>query len=220
MGTPSRSQNARLKNGCHMPLVGYGISGLEDKTPVGINAALRAGFRLFDLATAPAQGPGFGYRQDILGAVLAESFSGESEVPVKRAELFIQTKVHPMDFGYRTTLNAVERACTELRTDYIDLVLLHWPFCVEEFCGRGEKGRPLGTAIDAYLALVQAQKEGRVRSLGVSNFDASLLEEFVASLELFGLGPPDVLQNPVDPMNPPPKPLRRLLQRHSIFLQV
>jgi len=195
-----------------VPWLGFGIAGLGERTAPVVACALRAGFRLFDSATKPAKGDGFGYDQVALGQALHES-------GIAREDLFLVTKIHPLDLGHISTLQALERACKELGTHYIDLALLHWPFCVVEFCGRGERGAPLGDAQDSYLALAEARRHGLVRAIGVSNFDAALLSELLLAIGDAGEEPPAVLQNPLDPINPPPRSLLRLLQQHNIILQ-
>ena|SRR5829696_2109439 len=109
----------------------------------------------------------------------AQMYGNEAEVGrgiegsgVGRAEIFLTTKVWPSDFAHDRVIRKTRESLKKLRTDYIDLLLMHWP---------GD-GVPLEETLGAMLEL---QREGGVRHIGVSNFFPSLVEEATAHAEVF-----------------------------------
>jgi len=117
---PCRHRSSRrLRNGVKMPRVSFGTAGLPrgDGHVAVVSAALDAGFRSFDTAMA---------REWYDERAVAKALNG-SRVP--RSALFITTKVHPRDLGFDATKKAVAESLAMFGTDYIDLVLLHYPRC-------------------------------------------------------------------------------------------
>ena len=86
---------------------------------------------------------------------------------VAREELFLTTKVWNSDQGYEEALAALDVSLDKLGTDYVDLYLIHWAKPAQ------------GKYLDTWKALIEAQKQGKVRSIGVSNFPAAQLEEII-----------------------------------------
>ena len=155
-----------LNSGHAMPLVGFGTAGLGDMTATATKWALQAGYRLVDTAQAPEW-----YREDMVGeAIRAFLASGGAT----REELFITSKLHPRDHGEKRAKAMVESSLTNLGVDYLDLFLLHYPACWGTLCGGVE---PQGTWRDSWRALEELQRAGKVRSIGVSNFDVNELRE-------------------------------------------
>lgn len=138
-----------LNNGVRMPALGFGTYQLLGETCTRcVRAAIDAGCRLIDTAQA--------YENEAaVGAAVAGC-------GLPREELFLTTKV-----WYRSHENAravVEQSLERLRTDYLDLVLIHWPF---------------GNVYKAWRELEALYDEGRVRAIGVSNFDYNRLVDLM-----------------------------------------
>lgn len=140
-----------LNDGRTMPWLGLGLFQITDKSAchTAIHAALDGGYRHFDTAV--------GYRNEAdVGSALAES-------AVERETLFITSKLMPDRFGHETARRCVENSLQQLRVDYIDLYLIHWPV--------REKTE------ETYETLQELREEGKLRSIGVSNFTPRRFEE-------------------------------------------
>lgn len=147
----------RLNNGVRMPAVGLGtykLAEMEAYAPV--KAALECGYRLIDTAS-------FYKNEEWVGKAMRDS-------GVPREEMFITSKVWNTEQGYEETLKAFERSLKKMGTDYLDLYLVHWPVT--------------GKRLDTYRALEHLYKEGRVRSIGVSNFHVRHLNELYAACQV------------------------------------
>ncbi len=148
------SDRVVLANGVQMPWLGLGVFPLKEgaETENAVLAALGAGYRSFDTASV--------YQNEAsVGRAVASC-------GLPRQEIFITTKVWNSDQGYRSTLKAFEQSRERLMLDPIDLYLIHWPV----------KGRYL----DTWRALEQLYEDGRVRAIGLSNFQIHHLEEILA----------------------------------------
>jgi diketogulonate reductase-like aldo/keto reductase len=106
---------------------------------------------------------------EMYGSGRVEEFLGTALAGVERARLFVTTKVLPSNASYRGTLEAADRSLRRLRMDYVDLYLLHWP--AED---------PLEETMRAMARLVA---DGKVRFVGVSNFDVPEMLEAVSHLD-------------------------------------
>ncbi|KAH9847189.1 Aldo/keto reductase [Lenzites betulinus] len=133
-----------------MPLLGFGVYQ-NYTTHESVLEAFKAGYRHIDSAQV--------YRNE------AEVGSAFRASGLRREEVFITTKCVSTTHGYDSTLHAVDVSLQRLGMDYIDLFLIHDP----------HKGRDL--RIDTYLALLDAQKARKIRSVGVSNYGVRHLEE-------------------------------------------
>jgi 2,5-diketo-D-gluconate reductase A len=128
-----------------MPVLGLGVAGLpEDDTERAVSAALEAGYRLIDTASA------YGNEAAVGRAIAASG--------IPRDELFISTKVATEDQGYNSTREAHAASLERLGLDYVDMYMIHWP------------AAQLGKYIDTYGAMQKIQQEGQIRSIGVCNF--------------------------------------------------
>jgi 2,5-diketo-D-gluconate reductase A len=135
-----------LNDGNKMPMIGYGVFQLtEYETSELVFQALKAGYRLIDTAEAY-------FNEEQVGAGIKRA---EKELGIKRDDIFLTTKVWITDFGYDQTKAAVAESLRKLGTDYLDLVLLH---------------DDLNDVYGAYRALEDLQAEGKIRSIGISNF--------------------------------------------------
>ncbi|BCP53846.1 oxidoreductase [Kaistia sp. 32K] len=141
-------------NGAHIPAIGFGTYGMaRDEMLRMIPAALDAGFRHIDTAQI--------YRNEAeVGECVAAS-------GIPRAELFLTTKVWVSNYGRRAFAPSVEESLRRLRTDHIDLLLLHWP---------AGSDVPLAEQIGS---LNEVARSGKVRHIGVSNFNRALLRQAV-----------------------------------------
>lgn len=145
-------QNVQIGNAA-IPAIGFGTYGMSaDDIYRVIPAALRAGFRHIDTAQI--------YRN--------ESEIGECVVAsgVPRSEIFLTTKVWVSNYSERFFEASVDESLRKLKTDYIDLLLLHWP----------GSDVPLAEQIAGLNAVVHA---GKVRHIGVSNFNRALMTESI-----------------------------------------
>jgi 2,5-diketo-D-gluconate reductase A len=144
---------ATLTNGTAMPLLGFGTWQIKGKDAVrATSAALEAGYRHLDTATV------YGNEGEV-GRALAES-------GVPRGEVFVTTKCPPNRAGRE--LDTLRESLELLQTDHVDLWLIHWP-------GDGSSNP------DMWRAFVEARESGLAREIGVSNFDASLIDSVQAA---------------------------------------
>lgn len=155
-----------LNNGVQIEQLGFGLYKVPPSEAAGlVTMALEAGYRHFDTASLYGNEAGVGnsiralsgYERDRGGSGGAASF-------VSREDLFVTTKVWNDDHGYDATLRAFDASMRLLGLEYLDLYLIHWP-CPE---------RQLYA--DSYRALETLYSEGRVRAIGVSNFQAEHLK--------------------------------------------
>lgn len=134
-----------LNDGNAIPQLGLGLWLVDDFEAAKIlRAGVDAGYRLFDTAEFYKNEAGLG--------------KGFAELPVSRDELCITTKLWNTRHGYDEALRAFEESMGRLRLDYLDLYLIHWPVAGSE------------KYVETWKALIRLRKEGRVRSIGVSNF--------------------------------------------------
>ena len=149
MNLPSQVPSVTLSGG-HMPQVGFGTWRLRgDQARAAVTAALSAGYRHIDTATMYAN-------EREIGDALAAS-------DVDRADVFLTTKIRSSDLGQERTV--LRRSLRSLRTDYLDLWLIHWP------PSRASDRRQL------WNELIAIQAEGYVRDVGVSNFSLAEIDE-------------------------------------------
>ena len=153
-----------LQSGHKMPRVGFGTAALGVHTKRAVVDALDLGYRMIDSAQAKEW-----YREDLVGEALVES-------GVARADVFVTSKLHPRDMGRKGVEGLVKRSLVDLRTEYVDLFLLHYSECWGSLCANGE---PVveGTWKEAWRELEKLVDLGVLRNIGVSNFDRANLEE-------------------------------------------
>ncbi|MET0812580.1 MAG: aldo/keto reductase [Microbacterium sp.] len=149
-----------LNNGVTMPALGLGVfQSAPEETASAVDTALRVGYRHIDTAAA--------YRNE------REVGEGIRRSGLAREDVFIETKVWVSDYGYDETLHAFEKSTGKLGVDTLDLLILHQPAP-----SRFDK------VIAAYRALETLLAEGRVRSIGVSNFMPPHLERLLAETDV------------------------------------
>lgn len=140
-----------LCNGVKMPQEGFGVFQIppQDCKEAVLNA-IRAGYRLLDTASSYKN-------EEAVGEAIREAVSGGL---VKRGELFVTTKAYIQEMGYKNLKEAFARSLEKLGLDYLDLYLIHMP---------------LGDYYGAWRAMEELYGEGRIRAIGVCNFDAARL---------------------------------------------
>lgn len=146
-----------LNNGMKMPLEGLGVYQIEDFDTCkrAVLKALQAGYRMIDTASSYNN-------EEAVGEAMAES-------GIERKEIFLSTKVWVQDFGYENTKKAVLTSMRKLKTDYIDLVLLH---------------QQLSDYYDSWRALEDFCREGKIKAIGVSNFYPDRLTDLCVNAEI------------------------------------
>ncbi len=144
----------KLTNGVEMPQLGFGVFQVpDDETTAAVETALDAGYRSIDTATIYGNEAG-------VGKALAES-------GIARDELFITTKLWNSEQGYDATLKAFDASLAKLGLEQLDLYLIHWPTPERDLYR------------DTWKAFEKLYADGRVRAIGVSNFQPAHLERLL-----------------------------------------
>ena len=143
----------KLNNGVEMPKVGFGVFEIPaEETAQCVYDAIECGYRLIDTAQAY-------YNEAEVGEGIQNAIRN---LGVKREDIFLTTKVWVTEFGYEKTKASVEESMRNLKTDYLDLVLIHQ--CLADYYG-------------AYHALEDLYEQGKIRSIGISNFSAERMAD-------------------------------------------
>jgi 2,5-diketo-D-gluconate reductase A len=145
-------QNITLTNGIDMPLLGYGVFQIADPQECErcVADAIGIGYRLIDTAASYLN-------EEAVGRGIRRS-------GLARNELFVTTKLWVQDTGYERTREALDRSLSRLQLDHLDLYLIHQPF---------------GDVHGSWRAMEEAQKAGKVRAIGVSNFQPDRLMDMI-----------------------------------------
>ena len=163
------NKKVRLNSGCDMPIMGLGTYSLDHDTCVNsVKALLRNGGRLID--TAYMYG-----NEDAVGEGVRQAME---EYNIPREEIFVITKIYPSQFNEPE--KAIDTALEKLDIGYIDMMLLHHP-------GAGD--------IDAYKAMEKYVAQGKIRSLGLSNWYVNELTDFLPKVSIT----PALVQNEIHP---------------------
>ena len=145
-----------LNNGVVMPQIGYGVYQVSPtECERCVSDALSVGYRMIDTAQAY-------HNEEGVGAAVKKS-------GIARDELFLVSKVWISNYGFDKAKASIDERLRKLGTDYIDLMLLHQPFC---------------DRYGAYRALESAYKEGKVRAIGVSNFYPDHFIDLASNVEI------------------------------------
>ena len=143
-------QTIKLTNGVEMPLLGYGVFLVPpQEAEQCVTDPLEVGYRLIDTAQAY-------YNEEGVGNAIAKS-------NVKREDIFLVTKVWISNAGEAKAARSIEESLRKLQTDYIDLLLIHQAY---------------GDVFGSWRAMEKAYKAGKVRAIGVSNFQAARFFDF------------------------------------------
>lgn len=175
-----------LSNGVQVPLLGLGTFMISpEDTEDSVYQALKLGYRLIDTANAYLN-------EEAVGKALNRAMK---EGLVKREEVFLSTKLWPTLYQ---SPDAVEKTLERLGVDYVDLLFIH---------------QPAGNYVAGYKALEKAYQEGKVRSLGISNFHGKKLDNLLAHISVM----PHVIQLETHPYHVE-FPLPRQLQENRTRL--
>ena len=141
-----------LNDGNKIPAVGFGVFLVPNDGPAyeAVSQALKAGYRHIDTAAAY-------FNESDVGKAVKDS-------GIPREEIFITSKLWLQDYGYEAARKGLETSLEKIGLDYVDLYLLHQPY---------------GDVAGAWKALEEAKKEGRIKSIGVSNMTPTIWKEFV-----------------------------------------
>ena len=179
--------NITLNNGIEMPLLGFGTYLLRDGSACeqSVLNALSIGYRLIDTAAAY-------YNEESVGRAIKKS-------NVKREEIFVTTKFLPADSGYEQAKRACESSLKKLGLDYIDLYLIHLP---------------QGDFNSSWKAMEELYKEGKVRAIGVSNFNMDQIQDLLKQHSVI----PAVNQVETHPFSQKTE-MQKALKSHGIQLE-
>lgn len=149
----------KLNNGINMPTIGLGVYLVDENiTKETVTYALDNGYRAIDTAQF--------YNNEV---EVGEAINNSS---IPREDIFVTTKVWNTHHGYEETLQAFEQSLEKLQLDYIDLYLIHWPMPMEN------------KYIETYQALEKLYKDGKVKAIGVSNFEIEHLDNILNNCEI------------------------------------
>ena len=146
----------KLNSNNKIPLVGFGTWELSTSVCERcVLEALDVGYRLIDTAKM------YGNEREV-GVAINKS-------GIKREDIFLTTKLNSSNNSYDRAKKGIEQSLNEPRVNYIDLILIHEPY---------------SNSYDMYRAMIEAQKEGKVRAIGISNFSERLYKEFISNCEI------------------------------------
>lgn len=150
-------QKVMLNNGIEMPILGFGVFQIQDENECeqSVYDAIMAGYRLIDTAASYLN-------EEAVGRAIKRS-------GVPREELFITTKLWVQDAGYENTKNAFANSLKRLQLDYLDLYLIHQPY---------------GDVYGSWRAMEELYREGKIRAIGVSNFQMDRLVDLIIHNEV------------------------------------
>lgn len=150
-------ETIRLNNGVEIPQLGYGVFQITDEEICknSVLTALKTGYRLIDTAAC------YGNERAVGKAV--------QESGLRRADIFLTSKVWIQDAGYEKTLCSFEKTLENLKTNYLDLYLIHMPY---------------GDYYGSWKAMEELYRDGKIRAIGVCNFLPDRLVDLVLNTEI------------------------------------
>ena len=150
-------QTVKLNNGVEMPILGFGVFQVTDLAECerSVVDAIETGYRLIDTAQSYMN-------EEAVGKAIQRS-------GVAREDLFITTKLWIQSDGYQGTKKSFEASLKKLQLDYLDLYLIHQPF---------------GDVYGEWRAMEELYKEGKIRAIGVSNFQSDRLIDLIIHNEI------------------------------------
>ncbi|MCT0043567.1 aldo/keto reductase [Lactococcus lactis] len=177
----------KLNNGVEIPVLGFGVFQIpQEQTKQAVLDAIEVGYRHIDTAQSY-------FNEEEVGDAIAETI-------VPREDLFITTKVWLSNYGYENTKTSIKISLEKMKLDYLDLVLLHQPF---------------GDVFGSYKALVDLQKEGKIRAIGVSNFNELRLADIITFQDTV----PQINQIEINPFHQREEDLQNALSRGNVQLE-
>jgi len=143
---------SKLQNGIEIPRLGFGVFQMSDagECEAAVSSALETGYRLLDTASA------YENEESVGNAVRSSG--------IARSEIFITTKLWVQDTGYEKTKSAFYRSLDRLKTDYLDLYLIHQPY---------------SDVHGSWRAMEELYEEGLIKAIGVSNFSPARLTDLI-----------------------------------------
>ena len=176
-----------LNNKQQIPAVGFGVFMIPNNGPTydAVLAALKAGYRHIDTAA------GYMNESDV-GKAIKDS-------GINRSDIFITSKLWLQDYGYENAKKGIENSLEQLGVDYIDLYLLHQPY---------------GDYLGVWKALEEAVKEGKIKSIGISNITLNLWDKFKDGMSIM----PVVNQVEFNPFVQQ-RELRKVMNKNNIRLE-
>lgn len=148
--------NIKLSNGIEMPQLGYGVYQVTpEECENCVMDAISVGYRMIDTAQAY-------HNEEAVGSACKKS-------GISRDQLFLVSKVWISNYGEGQTMKSIDESLRKLQTDYVDLMLLHQPYC---------------DRYGAYRDLEKAYKAGKLRAIGVSNFFPDHLIDLASNMEI------------------------------------
>ena len=149
--------SVKLNNGVEMPILGFGVFQMNDpkECEQSVIDAIQAGYRLIDTAASYMN-------EEAVGRAIENS-------GVPRKDLFITTKLWVQDTGYENTMISFQRSLDKLQLDYLDLFLIHQPY---------------GDVHGSWRAMGELYKAGKVRAIGVSNFQPDRVMDLIMFNEI------------------------------------
>jgi 2,5-diketo-D-gluconate reductase A len=150
-------QTVKLNNGVEIPILGFGVFQVTDAEICerSVSEAIQAGYRLIDTAASYMN-------EEAVGRAIERS-------GMPREELFVTTKLWIQDAGYDRTKLAFEKSLQRLQLDYLDLYLIHQPF---------------GDVYGSWRAMEELNREGRIRAIGLSNFQPDRVMDLILHTEV------------------------------------
>lgn len=177
----------KLNNGVEIPVLGFGVFQIpQEQTKQAVLDAIEVGYRHFDTAQSY-------FNEEEVGDAIAETI-------IPRENLFITTKVWLSNYEYENTKTSIKISLEKMKLDYLDLVLLHQPF---------------GDVFGSYKALVDLQKEGKIRAIGVSNFNELRLADIISFQDTV----PQINQIEINPFHQREEDLQNALSRGNVQLE-
>ena len=176
-----------LNDGVVIPSVGFGVFMIPvgDETYNAVRTALSLGYRHIDTAAAY-------FNEADVGRAIRDS-------GIPREEIFVTSKLWLQDYGYEPAKKGIETSLKNLGLGYIDLYLIHQPY---------------GDVPGAWKAMEEAKKEGKIRSIGVSNMTLKIWNSFVRQFDTM----PSVNQVECNPLYQQ-KEIRKLMAEHDVRLE-
>ena len=176
-----------LNDGVVIPSVGFGVFMIPvgDETYNAVRTALSLGYRHIDTAAAY-------FNEADVGRAIRDS-------GIPREEIFVTSKLWLQDYGYEPAKKGIETSLKNLGLGYIDLYLIHQPY---------------GDVPGAWKAMEEAKKEGKIRSIGVSNMTLKIWNSFVPQFDTM----PSVNQVECNPLYQQ-KEIRKLMAEHDVRLE-
>ncbi|MGX4763966.1 aldo/keto reductase [Holzapfeliella sp. JNUCC 72] len=185
------STRITLNNGTSIPQMGLGVwKSNNTQAKEAVMLGLKHGYEMFDTAKQ------YGNERGV-GEGLVE---GLKAVGKTREDIFLTTKIFGGDQGYQETLDAIDGQLERLQTDYVDLLLVHWPVT--------------GKYVDTWRAVEEIYKAGKARAIGVSNFDNERMQNLLDHATII----PAVNQMEYNPLIQE-RDILAFNQQHGIHLQ-